>query len=159
MAVVASGTQSPTSQAALYSQMMSQVNGGMGMVPPGMPRMMSSQGAMSPMSPADTVRGQIMASGISDLSPNSNMYASSMRKGDTRDLSQIPQKGAYSQLLSDSMGRGPPQGMWPGMMGRSMDNNSPMGSGSPVTTQPSRYGQVPSTTVHSSSNPYPFYPQ
>lgn len=157
----ASGAPSPTSthqHAALYSQMMSQVNGGMGMVPPGMSRMMSSQGAMSPMSPADSVRGQSMASGVSDMSPNSAMYTTTMRKSDNRELSQIPQKGAYSQLLSDNMGRGAPQGMWPGMMGRQMDGNSPMGSGSPVTTQPSRYGQVPSTTTgHNAS--YPFYPQ
>lgn len=161
VAAAVSGAPSPSSipQAALYSQLMSQVNGGMGMVPPGMSRMMSPQGNMSPVSPVDTMRGQAAASSIGDISPNSNMYPGGMRKGDSRDMNQMAQKGAYSQLLSENMSRGVPQGMWPPMMQRQMEGNPAMGGGSPGNTQSSRYGQVPSTTTgHSASNQYPFYP-
>lgn len=144
-------------QAALYNQMLSQVNGGMGMVPPGMSRMMSPQGAMSPMSPVDAIRGQSAASGIPDMVPSSAMFGSGMRKGDSQDMSQMAQKGAYSQLLSENMRGGVPQGMWPAMMGRQMDGSPGMANSSPNTNQPSRYGQVPSTTT-GGPNQYTFYP-
>ncbi|KAK3731444.1 hypothetical protein QZH41_013625 [Actinostola sp. cb2023] len=153
MAVAAASGGSPSStQAALYNQMMSQVNGGMGMVPPGMSRMMSPQGNMGPMSPADTIRGQAVASSMAaDISPGGSMYPSGLRKGDSRDMNQMSQKGAYSQLLSENMSRGLPQGVWPGMIARQMDGNSGMGSGSPSSTPPaSRFGQVPTS--------YPYYP-
>ncbi|XP_020904767.1 aryl hydrocarbon receptor nuclear translocator homolog isoform X2 [Exaiptasia diaphana] len=156
---MAAATGLPSSalpQAALYNQMMSQVNGGMGMVPPGMSRMMSPQG-VSPMSPVDAIRGQSAASGIPDMGSSGAMYGSGMRKGDSQDMSQMAQKGAYSQLLSENMRSGVPQGMWPAMMGRQMDGNTGMANNSPNTSQTSRYGQVPSTTT-GGPNQYPFYP-
>ena len=146
-------------QAALYSQLMSQVNGGMGMVPPGMERMMPQQGNIGPRSPVDMMRGQQAANAatIGDLSPGGNLsYSGGARKVDSGDLQQVPQKGSYSQLLSENMNRSVPSMPWPGMMGGQMEggasNSSPQSS--------SLYGQVSAsntTSTRSTAGSYPYY--
>lgn len=154
LAAASGASTMPTStipQAALYSQLMSQVNGGMGMMPPGMSRMMQQQGAMGPMSPVDMIRGQQAASAaaIGDLSPSGTMsYSGGARKVDSRDMPQVSQKGSYSQLLSENMNRSVPSVPWPGMMSGQMEGGA--SSNSPQASN--MYGQANTPNTSSGRN-------
>lgn len=159
LAAATGASTMPTStipQAALYSQLMSQVNGGMGMVSPGMARMMQQQATMGPMSPVDVMRGQ-QAAAVGDLSPGGTMsYSGGARKVDSRDMPQVSQKGSYSQLLSENMNRSVPSVPWPGMLSGQMEGGA--SSNSPQAS--SMYGQVNAPNTSSGRNTasnYPYY--
>ncbi|XP_048583221.1 aryl hydrocarbon receptor nuclear translocator homolog isoform X2 [Nematostella vectensis] len=146
MAAVSNPGGPTTTQSSLYSQLISQVNGGMGMPRPGMTHPMGQPTAMG------------------DLSPQGNM---DYRKAapDGRDMQQMGQKGNFSQMLSQ--GRGMPPGAWPGMIGSAGTGGAEMpgmmpgaggiGQGQQMSGM---YGQVSAPNTSSgrgATGSYPYY--